>query len=81
MGGGIGTIVLVVIYLFLGGKSDKIPKSFQGGQQNQTASVQTLNPAQKQLGEFVSVVLADTEDVWHKLFRKEGLKYREPRLT
>jgi predicted metalloprotease len=33
------------------------------------------------MGDFVSVVLADTEDVWHMLFRQEGLKYREPKLV
>jgi len=26
------------------------------------------------MGDFVSVVLADTEDVWNTLFRHEGLK-------
>jgi predicted metalloprotease len=33
------------------------------------------------MGDFVSVVLADTEDVWNKLFRQQGLKYREPKLV
>jgi predicted metalloprotease len=33
------------------------------------------------MGDFVSVVLADTEDVWHTLFRQEGLRYREPKLV
>jgi len=32
-------------------------------------------------GEFVSVVLADTEDVWSLLFRQMGRTYREPELV
>jgi predicted metalloprotease len=40
-----------------------------------------VDPAQEPLKRFVSVVLADTEDVWHALFRDRGLAYREPRLV
>ncbi len=36
---------------------------------------------QEELKRFVSVVLADTEDVWHEQFRKQGRSYREPRLV
>lgn len=31
-------------------------------------------------GQFASVVLKDTEDVWHKIFEKENMKYTEPKL-
>ena len=36
---------------------------------------------EKQLTEFVSVVLADTEDTWHMLFKQLGKTYQEPRLV
>jgi len=36
---------------------------------------------QDELKLFVSVVLADTEDVWHAQFQKMGRSYREPRLV
>ncbi|HTE05949.1 MAG TPA: neutral zinc metallopeptidase [Planctomycetota bacterium] len=39
------------------------------------------DPSQAQAADFVSVVLADTEDVWHELFAARGLSYREPRLV
>ncbi len=80
--GGLGAIVLVVFYLFFGGETGDLPVSLQTPQQNQTQSqpARTLSPAEKQLGDFVSVVLADTEDVWHTLFQREGLQYREPKL-
>ena len=34
-----------------------------------------------ELKEFVSVVLADTEDVWHDLFAPSGRTYRPPKLV
>ncbi len=37
--------------------------------------------AEKELAQFVSVVLADTEDTWHELFRGIGKTYQEPRLV
>lgn len=36
---------------------------------------------EEELAEFIAVVLADTEDVWHKLFSEMGLQYREPNLV
>lgn len=38
-------------------------------------------PREQALAEFVAVVLADTEDVWHALFREMGLEYQEPKLV
>jgi len=37
-------------------------------------------PADDQLARFVSVVLADTEDVWRAQFQQAGMTYREPKL-
>jgi len=34
-----------------------------------------------QLGRFVSVVLADTEDAWHAIFQQMGREYEEPKLV
>ena len=36
---------------------------------------------EKEIVQFVSVVLADTEDTWNALFKAEGKKYQEPRLV
>jgi predicted metalloprotease len=81
VGGGLGAVILVVLYLVFGGKTDDIPQGIQSLQTNETSSVRALSPAEKKMGDFVSVVLADTEDVWHTLLRQEGLKYREPKLV
>ena len=52
-----------------------MPDSYPGA-----ASVQH-SPQKQQLADFVSVVLADTEDSWHELFAARGQTYREPRLV
>ena len=36
---------------------------------------------EQQLVDFVSVVLADTEDTWQQIFREQGGTYREPTLV
>jgi len=80
-GGGIGLLVLVIAALFFGvDPSDFI------GQPTTTATRTTTGSGPgsgtpDQLAEFVSVVLADTEDTWNALFRSMGRDYREPKLV
>lgn len=81
VGGGLGAVVLAVLYLFFGGNVDEVSRGVQSSQKDETSSVRTLTPAEKETGDFTAVVLADTEDVWHTLFRRERLQYREPRLV
>ncbi len=80
LGGGVGTIVVVLLAMFLGVDPGPIlrhqpaPKT-QQGQYKESSDEQ-------QLRKFVSVVLADTEDVWHQQFRRQvGKEYREPKLV
>ena len=41
-----------------------------------------LTKQQAEMGEFLKVVVADTEDVWTKIFRKEfGKKYEMPKVV
>ena len=81
LGGGLGAVVLVLIYMFVGGDKEKISQGIQSLQQNNTSQTRALTQQEKELGEFVAVVLADTEDVWHMLFRRNDLQYREPKLV
>jgi predicted metalloprotease len=81
VGGGIGGVILVVVYLLLGGN----PQTLINMQQ-QSASVSQSMPTQggpptDQLGRFVSVVLADTEDAWRAIFQQMGRQYEEPKLV
>jgi predicted metalloprotease len=83
-GGGIG-IIGVLILLALGWVLGIDPSFLL---QDGTTSVPYREappagrpPADDELAQFVSVVLADTEDTWHALFREMGGEYREPALV
>ena len=83
MGGGIGTVILVLVALYFGVDPSIILN--QGTTQEVTVppgSVSEQRPAEEnRMAEFVSVVLADTEDTWHELFRISGKTYQEPKLV
>ena len=82
IGGGIGAIVVALIVMLLGGDPSEVMNVMQN-QQSATETPSDYQPTahEQELTEFVSVVLADTEDVWHKLFDDSGLTYREPTLV
>jgi predicted metalloprotease len=81
-GGGLGTILLVVAAMFLGVDPSVILDT--GGPDTAPPAQRapaTTSPEEERLVEFVKVVLADTEDTWHAVFRQQGGSYREPRLV
>ena len=82
-GGGIGTLLLVLVALYFGvDPSVVINQGVQpGGTTTQHTQPGTGSPADDQLAAFISVVLADTEDTWHALFRQMGGTYQEPYLV
>jgi len=79
VGGGIGTIVIVLLVLLLGGDPTPLLDTMQTGtiESGQVAST----PEEEELVQFVSVVLKDTEVVWDKIFAASNLKYRQPTLV
>jgi uncharacterized protein len=80
VGGGIGTIAIVLVVLLLGGDPTSILQNVQLDDQT-TNSNYTETAADKELAQFVGVVLAETESVWHAIFKEEGSNYREPKLV
>src|SRR5690606_25625455 len=74
IGGGLGTVVFIIIAMLLGADPsallEQLPQqgAAPGGQQQQIP----VDPRQEEMKEFVSVVLADTEDVWKHLFINMG---------
>lgn len=81
LGGGVIGIVAVLINLFMGGDSSQLLEQVQQQmQQGQTEQV-PLSPEDQEMGRFVKVVLADTEDAWHAIFRENGMTYQEPQLV
>jgi Predicted metalloprotease len=77
IGGGIGTIVIAIIVLLLGGDPSQL-LNMQG--KTETEQVQT-SAEEDQMAKFVSVVLKDTETVWGKIFEASGSTYRQPKLV
>ena len=79
-GGGVGGIIIVALFLLLGGNPEEIQQQlFTEGDTYQQAEGQPL--PDDEMARFVSVVLADTEDVWRSIFQSIGETYREPTLV
>ncbi|MDX9810928.1 MAG: neutral zinc metallopeptidase [Bacteroidales bacterium] len=79
VGGGIGTIVIALVVLLLGGDPSQVVDSFQqGAVQSESYEV---SPEEEAMANFVSVVLAGTEDVWTPIFAQSDMTYRKPTLV
>ena len=80
LGNKYGRIILLVgvIAYFLGYNPLAL---FVDTSPSQEQAINKPTPSENKTAEFVSVVLGQSEDVWHKLFLKEGLKYKEPKLV
>jgi predicted metalloprotease len=78
VGGGIGTVVILLLVLLLGGDPQSVMDQLDGGQAS--GPVQATEE-ENQMAQFVSVVLADTEEVWGRIFTEAGGTYREPTLV
>ncbi|MHB1343149.1 MAG: KPN_02809 family neutral zinc metallopeptidase [Thermoleophilia bacterium] len=81
VGGGLGTVVIVVLYLLLGGDPSQIASQVgaPSGAPSQTGG--TVGAQSDELAQYVSVVLADTEEVWAEVFRETGRTYQDPGLV
>ena len=82
VGGGIGGIIILVIALLLGGDPGAILDNSPTAGINPSGVDQTsLSEEERELADFVSIVLADTEDTWNPIFAANDLDYREPTLV
>jgi len=80
VGGGIGTIILVVLFALMGGDPSAIMDNLQSNNSQVSAPYQET-AQEAELRQFASVVLAETEDVWTALFKQQGSRYAEPSLV
>jgi len=80
VGGGIGTILLAIVVTLLGGDPTMILRQASSGGGNGAGSDPRSPESERQVA-FTKTVLADTEDVWTDLFRKQGATYRKPTLV
>ncbi len=70
--------IIVVITVFAG---DPLHLLSDGSSESSGASRGAPDPRQAEVADMTSVVLADTEDVWHELFAARGETYIEPHLV
>jgi predicted metalloprotease len=91
VGGGLGTIVLVLAALYFGidpsillngGGMAPAPSGQQASPyRSSPPSTPRTGAPKDELADFVSVVLGDTEDTWQALFRQMNERYQEPKLV
>ena len=80
-GGVIGVIFILAKFLLGDGDISDLSQLVQQPQQQQTEMTAEQKEADEKEAEFVKVVLADTEDVWSKLFSDIGRSYTDPTLV
>ena len=83
-----GLILILALTYFLGGDPQQVVEMIEQTQPEVNTQPgpgfpsDTGGPPQDTLGQFASVVLADTEDTWNQLFPQlTGRPYREPKLV
>ncbi|HEX2230899.1 MAG TPA: neutral zinc metallopeptidase, partial [Nitrososphaeraceae archaeon] len=90
VGGGIGGLILLIIMVLLGGGDSGTIFNDRGTNNNigfndpnspYYEEMTPISQEERQLADFVSIVLADTEDTWNEIFASENLDYREPTLV
>lgn len=82
-GGGIGILVILVIAILLGADPVKLLNDVTNTDVDSPSNYDRtpLSQEDRELSDFVSVVLADTEDTWSELFVNYNGRYREPTLV
>ncbi|MBC7384030.1 MAG: zinc metallopeptidase [Bacteroidia bacterium] len=79
-GGGIIGVIVLVINLLMGGDAGTMLNQMQD--QNKTEQTPGItDPEEDKMAKFISVALADNEDVWKDIFRQMGKEYEEPKLV
>ncbi len=80
IGGGLGGIVLLVLFSYLTG-TDPGDLISSMDQQAPSSSADAGPPADDEMSRFMRVLLADTEDTWTQIFRSQGQQYPTPTLV
>lgn len=80
VGGGIGLLVVIVLGLVFGVDPMALLQMTEGAG---PATTERYEPTAEEdrTAEFISVILADTEETWGRIFRERGEEYRKPTLV
>jgi predicted metalloprotease len=85
VGGGIGTILIILLASFLGADPRALLQQLNGPQaarqQQQPAGPVQVSPEEKKQEGLVRATLGLTEDVWTEIFAKAGKQYDKPVLV
>ncbi len=82
IGGGIGTVIIALVYMLLGGDpSEVLNRASSTGSPTMPGSPVRQPAADDQAAKFTKVVLGNTEDVWTKLLAGQGERYQPPVLV
>jgi len=81
IGGGIGILIILAIGLLTGADPGALINSIATESGSLDGTPVVLTAAENESADFVSVVLADTEDTWQSIFQQNGQVYRQPRLV
>ena len=78
---GLGGIIIALIVMFMGGDPSKVTQLQQGNQTEYVDDGQDYSEVDKELMSFCKKILAGTEDVWTKEFKKLGRTYQPPKMV
>lgn len=80
VGGGLGTLIIAAIVFFLGGDPSAILSSGTGSSSAQTEQ-RDLSAEEVKVREFVSMITAENEQTWTKIFQENGMIYSAPKVV
>lgn len=80
-GGGIGAIILALVAMYFGVDPSVVLNQVDTVAPQEQQQPVSSSPEEAKLKDFISVVLADTEDVWGTLFKASGKSYPPPTLV
>ena len=81
VGGGLGTVVIIVIAQLLGVDPGELLQGQVAAPQTQVAQRQATGPQDDAGRRFIAQVLGETEQVWHAEFARRGARYEEPTVV
>ncbi len=81
IGGGLGTIVMVLVVMFLGGDPSTVLNNSAIMQGQEQTEQRELTEEELKTYEFVRMVTAETEETWTEVFEEHGLEYRKPKVV
>lgn len=80
LGGGLITLIIAAVIFFLGGDPSAILSSGMGSAWPQTEQ-RELSAEEKQVTQFISMLTAENEQTWTKIFQENGMQYRPAKVV